>query len=804
MRRWIALVLSLFGALFMTDCGGGTQSTPKITPTVSAWPTASAITYGQSLASSTLTGGAASTSGTFAWTTSSATPSAGSDSASVTFAPANAVNYNTVTGSTTLSVNKAMPTVTAWPAASALTYGQALASSTLTGGTASTPGTFAWSTPSAVPSAGSDSASATFTPADAADYNPVTGSIAFAVSKATPTVSAWPAAGSITYGQTLASSTLIGGTASAPGTFAWTTPNTAPSAGTNSASVTFTPADAADYNSTTGSIAFTVNKATPAVSPWPTASTITYGQTLAASTLTGGTASTSGTFAWTTSNLTPSAGSDSANVIFTPADAVDYISVSGSIALAVIKATPTVSAWPTASAITSGHTLASSTLTGGTASVPGTFGWTTSSAMPPAGTDSESITFTPADSTDYSAPTKSVSIVVISAAIQHIVVIMQENRTFDNLFMGFPGADTVTSGMQKGTEVPLQPVPLEQGTDLDHSHSGWWKDWDNGAMDNFGHESYLPNTNLALAYVPQSETVPYWTLAQRYTLGDRMFQSNTGPSFVSHQYLIAGQSADADENPVDAPWGCGSVSTNTVALIGPNGTDLAGVYPCFDYQTMGDLLDAKGITWRYYAPTQGVVGFGWSAFQAIQHIRFGPDWTNDVISPNTQVLTDIANGQLAQMTWIVPAATYSDHAYVDGTAEGPDWVASITNAIGASPFWDSTVIFITWDDWGGWYDHVPPPQVDNMGLGFRVPLIVVSPYAKAGYISHTTHEFSSFLKYTEEVFALPSLGTRDVNADDLSDCFDYTQTPQPYTQIPVTFNADFFINNPDSVAPDDD
>jgi phospholipase C len=358
--------------------------------------------------------------------------------------------------------------------------------------------------------------------------------------------------------------------------------------------------------------------------------------------------------------------------------------------------------------------------------------------------------------------------------------------------------------MQKGTEVTLQPVALEQGTDLDHSHSGWWKDWDNGAMDNFGHEVYLSNPNLALAYVPQSETVPYWTLAQRYTLGDRMFQSNTGPSFVAHQYMIAGQSADADENPTQAPWGCASASTNTVALIGPNGTDLAGVYPCFDYQTMADLLDAKGVTWRYYAPTQGVVGFGWSAFQAIQHIRFGPDWTNDVISPNTQVLTDIANGQLAQMTWIVPAGTYSDHAYSGGTAEGPDWVASITNAIGASPFWDSTVIFITWDDWGGWYDHVPPPQLDNMGLGFRVPLIVVSPYAKTGYVSHTTHEFSSFLKYTEEVFALPSLGTRDVNADDLSDCFDYTQTPQPYTQIPVTFDANYFINNPDSAAPDDD
>jgi phospholipase C len=383
---------------------------------------------------------------------------------------------------------------------------------------------------------------------------------------------------------------------------------------------------------------------------------------------------------------------------------------------------------------------------------------------------------------------------------------MQENRSFDNLFMGFPGADTVSSGYKKGARavVPLQPIPLEQGTDLDHSHHGWWADWDNGAMDGF-HTPSNTIPNLEYGYVPQYETVPYWTLARRYTLADRMFQSNTGPSFVAHQYMIAGQSADADENPELNPWGCDSGADNRVALIGPNGTDLPGVYPCFDYRTIADLLDTKGITWRYYAPgSTEVSSYQWSAYQAIRHIRFGPDWSTDVISPNTRVLTDIAKGELAQVTWIVPAETYSDHANSDATAEGPDWVASITNAIGASQFWDSTVIFISWDDWGGWYDHVAPPQIDNMGLGFRVPLIIVSPYAKTGYISHTTHEFSGFLKYTEEVFGLPSLGTRDVNTDDFSDCFDYTQLPQPYVQIPVTFGPNFFVNDKDSLPPDND
>lgn len=181
--------------------------------------------------------------------------------------------------------------------------------------------------------------------------------------------------------------------------------------------------------------------------------------------------------------------------------------------------------------------------------------------------------------------------------------------------------------------------------------------------------------------MPQSETVPYWTLAQHFTLGDRMFQSNTGPSFPTHQYMIAGQSAEGSENPNGLPWGSDAPQTNRVALVGPNGTDRPGVYPCFDYQTMADLLDAKGVSGRYYAPgvttnTNGIAVFGsgfiWSAFQAIRHIRFSTDWNNNVVTPNTQMLNDIASGQLGQVTWVVPAGPYSDHAGAGLTAAGPD------------------------------------------------------------------------------------------------------------------------------------
>ena len=388
-----------------------------------------------------------------------------------------------------------------------------------------------------------------------------------------------------------------------------------------------------------------------------------------------------------------------------------------------------------------------------------------------------------------------------ASPILHVVIIMQENRTLDNLFNGFPGADTVSTGMDRDRVVPLQPLSLAAGKDNEHGHPEWWKDWDHGKMDGFAGPGN--NHDLPYSYVPRSETGPYWSLAEHFTLGDRMFQSNTGPSFVAHQYMIAGQSGEASENPSGGVWGCDAAKTARVALIGPNGTDLPGVYPCFDYPTMADLLDAHHLSWRYYAPSSKQYFFIVSAFQAIRHIRFGADWNTNVISPETQVLSDIRKGKLAQVTWIVPSFTHSDHPG-SGSDTGPDWVGSITNAIGNSPFWDSTAIFISWDDWGGWYDHVSPPQIDNMGLGFRVPVIVVSPYARPGYVSHVTHEASGFLTFIEATFGLHSLGSRDALANDFSDCFDYSQAPLKYPKVHTAHTPEQLIADQPSGEPDTD
>ncbi len=187
----------------------------------------------------------------------------------------------------------------------------------------------------------------------------------------------------------------------------------------------------------------------------------------------------------------------------------------------------------------------------------------------------------------------------------------------------------------------------------------------------------------------------------------------------------------------------------------------------------------------------------------------GADWTNHVIFDQTQILTDISSNQLADVSWVIPDGAASDHP-TDGT-EGPSWVASVVNAIGNSPYWANTAIFVTWDDWGGWYDHVAPPQVlvncQTWGCGyvygFRVPLIVISPYVKAQYISHAQHDFGSILKFVETTFSLPSLGYADSMADDFSDCFDFNQTPLPFQTIPSDLDAQYFLNDKRPPTPPD-
>jgi phospholipase C len=429
-----------------------------------------------------------------------------------------------------------------------------------------------------------------------------------------------------------------------------------------------------------------------------------------------------------------------------------------------------------------------------------------------------------------------------------VVVIFQENRTPDNLFQGLcippygsssacgTGSnqyDISSTGLTSaGQKVPLTPTTLGTDYDLSHAHQAFLDMYDGGLMDgadkipvscDANAPPGCPPSNPWFQYVNPSDVAPYLQLAQTYTFGDRMFQTNQGPSFPAHQYIISGTSApsvgsdlfvaenpDGGVNPM-LYAGCIAPPVETVQLIDPSGSETQKMYPCFDHPTLTDNLNAANISWRYYAPSAGII---WNAPNAIEHMCVpnvpppngtsctGSDWTNNVVLQQTQVLTDIASGNLAAVSWVIPAGQASDHAGGNNN-DGPSWVASVVNAIGNSPYWSNTVIFIAWDDWGGWYDHVAPPIKNSYEYGFRVPLIVVSPYAKAAYISHVTHHFGSVLKYIEETFNLPSLGYADADADDFSDCLDFNQTPLTFQTIAAPMNAQHFLNDKTPPTPPD-
>ena len=365
----------------------------------------------------------------------------------------------------------------------------------------------------------------------------------------------------------------------------------------------------------------------------------------------------------------------------------------------------------------------------------------------------------------------------------------------------------------KGQTVALVPVDMAAPYDLDHSHAAFQTEYNSGAMNGWDLvHTYCPsgtcNPLTAFGYVPQAEVQPYFQMAEKFVFADRMFQTNQGPSFPAHQYIFGATSTNAassnllaSENPRYANLNrnnCDGDPGSVVAMIDPGGSESTLLPPCFDHQTLADLLDAKGISWKYYTP--GIGGL-WVGPDAILHIRNGSDWVK-VVTPQTQIFNDISIGQLPNVSWVIPTGQSSDHALgTDGT--GPSWVASIVNAVGESQYWNSTAIFITWDDWGGWFDHVKPQILDSYELSFRVPLIVVSPYAKSGYISHQQHEFASILHYIEDNWGLGTLGFTDARADDLADCFNYSQTPIVFQPITSAHSAAYFKSLPISNAPVD-
>jgi len=367
--------------------------------------------------------------------------------------------------------------------------------------------------------------------------------------------------------------------------------------------------------------------------------------------------------------------------------------------------------------------------------------------------------------------------------IKHIVFLVKENRTFDNYFGTLEGVDGATSGtISTGEVIPLGPAPDMVRPDIGHSFQATVMAIDGGAMDRFdliagGGPCPPMNPSECHAYTQYSEAdLPnYFTYARSFVIADAFFSSLTGPSFPNHLYTVGAQSGHAINNPNSAGvWGCDSPPTATVQVMDDDGS-ISRAYPCFDFRTLADALEEKGLTWKYYAPGQGQSGYIWSALDAIAHIRLTDLWAQHVV-PTAGFVQDALNGTLPAVSWVVVGSGLSEHPPASVCA-GENWTVQQINAVMQGPDWKSTAVFLTWDDFGGFYDHVAPPAVDNFGFGPRVPLVIISPWVRSGYVDHTTLEFSSVLKFVEERFDIDPLTARDAQSNDLIEAFDFRQDP---------------------------
>jgi phospholipase C len=456
------------------------------------------------------------------------------------------------------------------------------------------------------------------------------------------------------------------------------------------------------------------------------------------------------------------------------------------------------------------------------------------------------------------------------ASFQHVIIVVQENRTPDNFFQGLC-RPTPTNPSPCSTKPSPQQYNIQQtgwldktsatgmtnptavqfglGYDLSHTHKAFGQMCDLNAvsgacaMDGAALVGCLSKTEpcptrAAFGYVIPSQVQPYLDMVKHYGWGNYMFQTNQGPSFSAHQFLFGATSApskDDDHSGIfaaentpksTAGAGCADPMTTTIWLINPQGVEFAQIFPCFAHQTLADLLEARGVSWRYYGYSENSI---WMAPNAIKHICWavgqkciGKQFTSNVDLNPSDVLSDIStNCKLRSVSWVTPDGVNSDHMSNVNNTGGPSWVASIVNALDprtnpcknpdGTSYWDSTAIIVTWDDWGGWYDHEPPtieafPQ-GGFQMGFRVPLIVVSAYTPPKFISNTPEDFGSIARFIERNFGIRegALTFADLRSTtDLSEFFSLG-TARLFQAINAPLSAKYFLTaKPSGVPPDDD
>ena len=380
-------------------------------------------------------------------------------------------------------------------------------------------------------------------------------------------------------------------------------------------------------------------------------------------------------------------------------------------------------------------------------------------------------------------------------AINHVIWIIQENRSFDNYFGTYPGAD----GIPPGTCVPVLPgssdcvkpfhMPNGQPAyDLVHDWETIHAAYNHGRMDGF---VWAEGTNLTMGYYDERDIPNYWNYARHFTLCDRFFSSQMGYSLPNHTYTVAGQSGGLI---VNVP----NLKALQEAMDDPDG---------FSFASVVDLMSTSQVSWKYYVEAQPVpegvpmtlsetglrLAFPnpqqfslWNPLPGFKKIRDNPAQMAH-LADLKDYFRDLRERTLPAVSWIIPDYQDSEHP-IASPQDGMWYVTKLVNALMESPYWRDSVIFLTWDDYGGFYDHVAPPEIDAYGLGPRVPMLVICPFARPNYVSHYAYEFCSVLKFIEERWGLRHLTARDHWANDMRDCFDFNQQPNPALIIPIPPN----------------
>jgi phospholipase C len=390
--------------------------------------------------------------------------------------------------------------------------------------------------------------------------------------------------------------------------------------------------------------------------------------------------------------------------------------------------------------------------------------------------------------------------------IQHIVIIVKENRSFDNLYGRFPGADGTEYARIGNRVIKMLITPDHFPFDLGHGDVSTKTAMNYGQMNEFvkgenaiqtvnGRREDVADSQLDKASIPS-----YWAYARAFSLADHFFSTIAASSFPNHLTLVDGNALRVVDNPYHSAggypplwknpkirgssganaysWGCDAQKGTLVDTM-TNGISRA-ITPCFTGRTLVDEAKAAGVSWKYYSAAPGTFGYVWNTLDAFRHVRYSSQWGANVSTPSG-FDRDVRDGKLPAISWLTPPFKGSDHPPAS-ECQGEDWTLFQINQIMQSAEWKHTVIILTWDDYGGFYDHVRPPGAPGFyagSLGPRVPTLVISPYAKPHLIYHGQLDFRSIMKFAETQFDLPHLMPYNRSVTSIGQMLDTRQKPNP-------------------------